>query len=536
MALLDILRHLWTQIQQMLWLTWVFWLRDLWDRREDQVLREALHNATDYATWLSTAQQLDIITGAEGWKAKVKSKDYDYNLIQDRLRHLREVRQRNDIRNMIYLLRSGLLRNIGGLVDVKLFRRSFIGTKKLIEDYLNEVVAHIEYISDSDIDELSIQEKIDFFTDTRQSFGRTALLLHGGATFGLYHLGVVKTLFEHGSLPRIVSGSSVGALIAALVCIRTDEELPSIFRPDGINLKAFARKGSRGNVRRKVTRFLKHGYLMDVKVLEDCVRSNVGDITFEEAFQRTKRMLNITVASSRNNEVPKLLNYLTAPNVLIWSAACASAASVGLYDVVVLLAKDKHGNIVNWSPQAIKWDPIQSEIETPETRLSELFNANHFILSQASPYIAPFLARGPQTPRERVSTLTGKISIFIASEIRHRLSQLSHLGLLPPVIRGMFDQKFEGHVTISPQASSMDFYTLFSNPTYASMQYWITKGEQATWPFLCMIKCRTMIELALDRALIKVRAEAKRQSGPSKTILKHTVAPSRSWTKRKSIY
>lgn len=43
---------------------------------------------------------------------------------------------------------------------------------------------------------------------------------------GMYHLGVVKTLFEHGLLPRIISGASVGALVAALVCVKTDDELP----------------------------------------------------------------------------------------------------------------------------------------------------------------------------------------------------------------------------------------------------------------------------------------------------------------------
>lgn len=55
---------------------------------------------------------------------------------------------------------------------------------------------------------------------------------------------------------------------------------------------------------------------MDVKVLEDCVKSNVGDITFEEAFLKTKRILNVVVSSQRKNEVPRLLNYLTAPNVV----------------------------------------------------------------------------------------------------------------------------------------------------------------------------------------------------------------------------
>ena len=35
-------------------------------------------------------------------------------------------------------------------------------------------------------------EKFDFFYETRQSYGRTALLLSGGASLGMFHLGVCK--------------------------------------------------------------------------------------------------------------------------------------------------------------------------------------------------------------------------------------------------------------------------------------------------------------------------------------------------------
>lgn len=42
----------------------------------------------------------------------------------------------------------------------------------------------------------------------------------------LYHLGVLKALHEQGLLPRIISGNAIGAMIAALICIHTDEELP----------------------------------------------------------------------------------------------------------------------------------------------------------------------------------------------------------------------------------------------------------------------------------------------------------------------
>ena len=159
---------------------------------------------------------------------------------------------------------------------------------------------------------------------------------------------MVKCLNQFHLLPRIISGTSVRALIAALVCVHTDHELPTVFSPDGIDLRAFKRVGVKGSVRRKLLRLIKQGYLMDVTVLEDCVRANVGDVTFEEAYARTKRILNIVVLSERKHEVPRLLNYLTAPNVLIRSAACASCAITGLYDSVPLLAKDRQGQIVPW--------------------------------------------------------------------------------------------------------------------------------------------------------------------------------------------
>ncbi len=56
-------------------------------------------------------------------------------------------------------------------------------------------------------------------------YGRTALCLSGGATFGYYHFGVIKALLDQNRLPRVIAGTSAGSLIAAFVCVRTDEEL-----------------------------------------------------------------------------------------------------------------------------------------------------------------------------------------------------------------------------------------------------------------------------------------------------------------------
>ena len=54
----------------------------------------------------------------------------------------------------------------------------------------------------------------------RQAFGRTSLLLSGGAGLGLYHIGILKVLHENDCLPRIISGSSTGSIIASVVAVR----------------------------------------------------------------------------------------------------------------------------------------------------------------------------------------------------------------------------------------------------------------------------------------------------------------------------
>ncbi|KAK3814183.1 MAG: acyl transferase/acyl hydrolase/lysophospholipase [Benniella sp.] len=422
---------------------------------------------------------------------------------------------------MMYLLRSGLLRNLGGITDPRLFCHSFLGTKHLIESYMDEVVSQLEHVAEAGHTTLSRQAKIDFFMETRQSFGSSALLLHGGASFGMYHLGVVKTLFENGLLPRIISGASVGALVAAMVCVKTDEELPSIFEEGGIDLSAFQRVGARGSLSRKFTRLMTEGYLIDIKVLQNCIQTNVGNLTFDEAFKRTKRVLNITVPSSRKSEGPQLLNYITSPNVLISSAACTSISMLGFSSVADLLAKDNSGNIIRWTPSASNYtNPITPSFfsygvvspETPLTRLSELFNVNHFIVSQANPYIVPFMSRGLKNRRtgfDRFSAgLMERIARVILAELTHRMGQMNQIGILPHFFVQLVEEKVSGNVTMVPEVRMQDFLTLISNPTHKSIQYWVLKGEQSAWPFLPMLKYRLMIELALDRILLQLRAEA----------------------------
>jgi TAG lipase / lysophosphatidylethanolamine acyltransferase len=93
----------------------------------EDVLKIRLQDASNYEEWHETARQLDIVLGNDRWRNNPVSPDYDYKLIAARLRHLRLARENDDIPTMVYRLRAGLLRNLGGLSELKLFRRSLLG-------------------------------------------------------------------------------------------------------------------------------------------------------------------------------------------------------------------------------------------------------------------------------------------------------------------------------------------------------------------------------------------------------------------------
>ena len=89
---------------------------------------------------------------------------------------------------------------------------------------------------------ISLDQAILFFRDTRQAFGRSALLLSGGASFGLFHTGVLKVLFENNLIPRVVSGSSVGSIVAAVVCLASRDELKQLVEsPERLQISVFDR-------------------------------------------------------------------------------------------------------------------------------------------------------------------------------------------------------------------------------------------------------------------------------------------------------
>jgi hypothetical protein len=57
------------------------------------------------------------------------------------------------------------------------------------------------------------QHKLVMLRETQLAMGRSALVLSGGAAIGCFHIGVVKVLLQRNLLPRVVVGSSAGAIV-----------------------------------------------------------------------------------------------------------------------------------------------------------------------------------------------------------------------------------------------------------------------------------------------------------------------------------
>ncbi|PFH56739.1 hypothetical protein XA68_16053 [Ophiocordyceps unilateralis] len=522
-----------------------FWRRELfnWYNRRNPVelWLELLRNAQTFEEWEEAALHLDSLLGLDLWCNNPTSREYDWRLITDRLNSLVIAREAGNVQLLVNLLRSGLVRNLGNITMPKLYNRSLSGTKYLIDEYITQMAEAVEDISTLPMalttggpSALTNQMKLDFIHDARQAFGRSALVLQGGAIFGLCHLGVVKALFLRGLLPRIITGTATGALIAALVAIHTEDELPRILEGDGIDLTAFtSRPGAAGRetprqqtfrsrwdtLMRRIRRFSREGYFLDLTVLENCVRANVDDLTFEEAYNRSKRILNITVATEGRGGVPTLLNYITAPNVLIWTAAIASnASSPSFYGRrEVILCKDAGGNVVPWEPATTTdfrhWTHASySERDSPLRRTSELFNVNHFIVSQARPYLIPFLQSDMHGPslveaRSRATQLSAFFARMVGLEVQHRLRQLDTLRLLPSSIRRfLVDEQVPGAaMTLVPEVTAGDFVRLLETPTRETLQYWILRGERSVWPAVAALRIRCAVEYELDRAYQAVR-------------------------------
>ncbi|TDZ19088.1 Lipase 4 [Colletotrichum sidae] len=493
-----------------------------------QILSLRMKNADTRKHWQEAAEELDILEDNDLWKLDSHTGDYNPGLIEARLKELDDARTNCDARAMMHLVRTALCRDLGGMGNVDLYRHSYVGTKKLIERYVESAMQTIDalveksqYALPDGVGQRDILESVLY---ARQSFGRSALLLSGGGTLGMSHIGVLKALFDVKLLPRIISGASAGSIVSAVICTRTDEEIPRLVRefPYG-DLAVFDAEENPDGVFDHMRRLLTEGSWSDIKHLTRVMRGLVGDLTFQEAYNRTRRVLNICVSTESIYELPRLLNYITAPNVMIWSAVAASCSVPLVFSAAPLLVKNPDtGEHMPWNPTPQRWIDGSVDNDLPMTRLAEMFNVNHFIVSQVNPHVVPFLARDDQldpddstarktniSPNKQEPDWVYTLTALAKDEALHRLHFLAEIGVFPNLVtklRSILSQKYSGDINILPEVSVHDLPKILSNPTPDFMLRACLMGERATWPKLSRIRDRCAIELALDRAVHRLRA------------------------------
>ena len=426
------------------------------EQKEYGKLKQKATNATQYRN----AANLESKKYTQ-WKKLDESPEYDYNLIYDRHNSLYNARKNGDVADVMFLLRTSLNRHIGNIHNPNLYAECY-GTKDLINTYIDEVATCLDYIVS--LPNLQHNVKQEFISNCRTAYGRTALLLSGGGALSLHHVGVIKSLHEHHCLSRIISGSSGGAIIAAYICIHNEEEFQALLRPGQIDLNVFEEKNT--PIFTKLMRLAQTGFFYNADEFVQTCRRNYGDVTFLEAYNKTRRILNITVTSNTKYEMPSVLNFATAPNVLIWSAVACSCAVPGIFNSFSLMAKDKNGNINLWANSDHTWIDGSVDNDLPMQRISEMFNVNQFIVCQVNPHVIPFLSKSIIKSRFRQGCEI--IMYLIFQEIKLRVRQVQEFITLPAILRKVFsicDQQYTGDITISPNVPFTDYLKVMINPS-----------------------------------------------------------------------
>lgn len=376
-----------TRLYIFLYEQWVTW------RGKRERLRRELHLQTNYADWMKSAQALDAFLGNEKWKGIDEYTYYDHLTINKVVAQLKKVRKEaewelqhsnagsNELpatEELRSLLEACVKNNFAGVENPRIYSEAYSGTKDLVQEYIDEVHACIQLVLDSD--QIPAETKYQHFKHLDTNFGRTAICLSGGATFSYYHFGVIKALLDNQVLPEIITGTSGGALVAALVATRTDEELKHLLVP----ALAHRIRASHESFSTWISRWWRTGARFDtLDWARQCSWFCRGSTTFREAYERTGRILNVTCVPSDPHSPTILANYLTSPDCVIWSAVLASAAVPGILNPVVLMTKKRDGSLAPYS-FGHKWKDGSLRTDIPIKALNLHFNVNFTIVSQVS--------------------------------------------------------------------------------------------------------------------------------------------------------
>jgi TAG lipase/steryl ester hydrolase/phospholipase A2/LPA acyltransferase len=463
-------------------------------------LEKQMATSATYEEWRAAAIEHDELSGQRRWRDIDLTSRYDYAQIRLRLDRLRSLRARNDHHGLLFTLNEGIHGNMGGMGRSSLYRRARFGTKKLIEQYIEEIDDSLRFLAELDSEEIDLQEKLEFFYRANVCFGRSALMLSGGGVLGFYHLGVVKALVEQGLLPRVISGSSAGSLVAAVVGTHTDGELREFFDPASLKFEAQKEASVFSRM------FFGSHPQIDVGDLERMVARMVPDLTFQEAYYLTGRQISISVAPAEPHQRSRLLNAIASPNVFVRSAVMASCAVPGVFPPVMLMAKNAHGEAQPYLPTR-KWVDGSIADDLPQKRLSRLYSTNHYIVSMVNPVATPFLHK--ERERSAVTRALGALGVGMGRELlnfyrgilQRQGDHWPRFNMLLHGIHALLDQEYSGDINIIPSFRWYNPAKILSHLSEQDLMELMEGGEHSTFPNIEAIRLCTRISRTMEEIL-----------------------------------
>lgn len=461
-------------------------------------LERAQEVASTYESWAAAARKHDHLSGREKWKDRLATGLYDYALIAAKLERLRALRAAGDHRGLVYEIEEGVHGNIGGMGKAALHNKARFGTKQLITDYVEELAGVLLHLESVDALAISPSARLDLFRRASHCFGRTALMMSSGGMLMFFHFGVVKSFLEQGVLPNVISGSSAGSVVAAVLGTHADRELKDVLMPENLYF-------GEPWIPNRLERWTGLRRIYGNAAFEQTFSRLVPDLTFREAFELTGRRISISVSPCERHHSPRLLNAITSPHVLIRSAVRASCSVPGLFEPVQLEARDTEGRSVPFLNS--RWIDGVFAADLPAKQLARLYGTNHYIVSYVNPLLLPTFRdhRTRGSGMDRPATLMFKDAarqwLGVTDRLIGRYAPKSSLGTISKIANDMLSQQFVGDINITPKRRLFSPHRLLSPYAPHEIEELMLEGERRAWPRIEMIRTASKVSRTLDEIL-----------------------------------
>lgn len=486
--------------------------------RQLHQLEKRMERADSVREWDQLAQTHDELSGKQDWRARDETLLYDFAEIRIRHDKLRQLLEQENHTELLYALNEGLHGNMAGMGRPLLYTQAKSGTKTLIDDYVSTIVEALRFIADASEAQVTRADKVDFFRRASHCYGRTALMLSGGAGLIYFHHGVVQTLIDEDLLPNVISGASAGSWVASQLGTHTDAELKAGYFDryrydvrDVSPLQVFAGRDPS---------------LTPLAVKDRALDGIDSHMTFKEAFELTGRYINVSIAPAEKHQNSRLMNAITSPHVYIRSAMDASSSIPGMFPAVTLYAKGADGKPKPYLASR-KWVDGSTADDLPAKRLARLFGVNHYMVSLINPLAAPFVGDPKTRHRKGVSQIAAETGISLFKDALHVaesfLSRYGAESLSPAFLmtHAVLDQKYTGDINMILGMEDFHLRQIFHFFKPGEIDALIMAGKRSVWPKLAMIRNTTLIGRVLDGILEQIDQQELRTD---QRLTRHVVA------------